>query len=114
MPTLVSALSAHAKLAQQTLDAEVLHESLSHLLRCRTEFDALNGLVNEGRLPEAVQSLEGLDRALSGAPVALAQSEAMVDMKVNQLLRTFTRRICFNDETATIQSSKGPRRGTAQ
>ncbi|KAI0042195.1 hypothetical protein FA95DRAFT_1500426 [Auriscalpium vulgare] len=81
IPTLLHALSAHAALAQQTEDAEVMHESLDHLLRCRTEFEALETLVGEGRLPEAVAASAAFEEQLGEAPVPLARSEALSQLR---------------------------------
>lgn len=85
VPTLLRALEAHSTLAQQALDSEVTYEALEHLLRCRQEFDILDGLVYEGKLPEAVDACRDIERLLGHAPTALANSDAMVQLKVSSL-----------------------------
>lgn len=82
VPTLIRALEAHSTLAQQALNSEVTYEALEHLLRCRQEFDTLDALVNEGKLPEAVDACRAMESLLGAAPVALASSNAMVQLKV--------------------------------
>lgn len=85
VPTLLRALEAHSTLAQQSLDSEVTYEALEHLLRCRQEFDTLDGLVDEGQLPEAVDACRDIEQLLGDAPTALANSDAMVQLKVSTL-----------------------------
>lgn len=82
VPTLLRALEAHSALAQQALDSEVTYEALEHLLRCRQEFDTLDELVNEGKLPEAVNACRDMEVLLGEAPMALASSDTMVQLKV--------------------------------
>ncbi|THH14983.1 hypothetical protein EW146_g5425 [Bondarzewia mesenterica] len=81
IPKLLHALSEHSSLVQFTLDAEVTHESLSHLLKCRTHFNDLDGLFKEGKLPEAVRACCDLEKALGEAPEALSRSEVMLELK---------------------------------
>lgn len=79
---MLRALEAHSTLAQQALDSEVIYEALAHLLRCRQEFNILDGLVNAGKLPEAVGTCRAMEHVLGDAPVALANSDAMIQLKV--------------------------------
>ncbi|KAI0061027.1 hypothetical protein BV25DRAFT_1782681, partial [Artomyces pyxidatus] len=80
IPSLLQSLASHASLAQQAKDTEVISDSLEHLLRCRTEFDALEGLVVDGRLAEAVHASARFEDTLNGAPAALARAEVLVQL----------------------------------
>jgi len=82
IPTLLSTLSAHSALAQKTLNAEVMHDALDHLLRCRTEFDMLESLVKDGKLPDAVECCSRLEDMLNTAPPALVRAKALAQLKV--------------------------------
>jgi len=82
VPTLVNALTTHAALAQDATNATITHAALSHLQRCRSEFDSLALLAQAGRLPEAVETCEGLDALLDEAPIPLNQADVVGDMKV--------------------------------
>ena len=79
---MVRALTAHATLAQESTDAKVNHEALSHLIQYRSSFASLSSLVEAGKLPEAVRDCERLERLLEGMPVPLKQTDVMVDLKV--------------------------------
>ncbi|KAF9073312.1 hypothetical protein BDP27DRAFT_1216330 [Rhodocollybia butyracea] len=81
VPSLVKTLTAHSALAQITTNARIKHEALSHLSRCRKEFLALEGLVQNGDLPEAVDTCLCMEQLLKDAPVALAQSNVLLDLK---------------------------------
>jgi len=82
IPTLLSTLSAHSALAQKTLDSEVTHDALDHLLRCRTEFNMLESLVKDGKLPDAVECCGRLEDMLNTAPPALVRAKALAQLKV--------------------------------
>ncbi|KAJ6515056.1 hypothetical protein C8R47DRAFT_1206403 [Mycena vitilis] len=81
IPTLVRSLAAHGTLAQQSTDAAVRHETLSHLLRCRTEFGSVLSLVQMGKLPQAVEACGEFDELLRDAPAHLHQTNVMMDLK---------------------------------
>ncbi|KAJ7696579.1 hypothetical protein B0H17DRAFT_1198090 [Mycena rosella] len=81
VPTLVRSLTAHASLAQQSADATVRHETLSHLLRCRTEFGSVLSLVQLGKLPQAVEACGEFEQMFRDAPAHLHQTNVMVDLK---------------------------------
>ncbi|KAJ7130610.1 hypothetical protein C8R44DRAFT_613672 [Mycena epipterygia] len=81
IPTLVRSLTAHATLAQQSTDAHVRHETLSHLLRFRTEFSSVLSLVQMGKLPQAVEACGEFEQLLQAAPAHLHQTNVMLDLK---------------------------------
>ncbi|GLB41696.1 putative centromere/kinetochore Zw10 [Lyophyllum shimeji] len=81
IPTLVGSLTAHARLAQESTDTRVEIETLSHLLKCRTTLRSLENLVNEGRLPEAVEVCRHMETLLQDAPAHLDETEVMGDVK---------------------------------
>ncbi|KAA1470237.1 hypothetical protein DENSPDRAFT_817768 [Dentipellis sp. KUC8613] len=115
IPSLLNALTQHAALAQQALDAEVAAESLEHLLRCRTAFDELEGLVVEGRLPEAVEACHPLEKELCAAPTALSKSKVLEALKHNfralkdrieeQLSNAYSRSIVVSSHEIIIRPS---------
>jgi centromere/kinetochore protein ZW10 len=82
IPTLIKSLTTHAALAQQSSNATITNDSLSHLQRCKSEFDSLSSLVQTGRLPEAVEASRGLGALLDEAPIPLNQADIMNDMMV--------------------------------
>jgi len=82
VPTLVQTLTTHAALAQQSTNAVITHNALSHLQRCRSKFNSPSSLVQAGRLPEAVETSGGLDALLDEAPMPLSQADVIHDLKV--------------------------------
>ncbi|GBE89597.1 hypothetical protein BKA93DRAFT_723614 [Sparassis latifolia] len=83
IPTLITALTQHASLSQETSDADVKYNALSHLLRCRGDFYNLSQLTHNGKLPQAVGACRDLDRLLGESPSPLGQSAIMLDLKRN-------------------------------
>ncbi|KAI0317156.1 hypothetical protein OF83DRAFT_1263778 [Amylostereum chailletii] len=123
VPTLLKALSEHAALAQRTRDAAVVHEALEYLLLCRKEFDHLDGLANEGRLPEAVEASSHLEKTIAAAPTALARSEPLLQLKNafravkdrvdEQLGDAYSRAVVISPRNMTIQPSVQVRHSSA-
>ncbi|KAF8075092.1 hypothetical protein FPV67DRAFT_1650064 [Lyophyllum atratum] len=81
IPTLIGNLTKHARLAQESTDTRVQHEALSHLLKCRRAFKRLEGLVNEGKLSEAVKVCKEMESLLQEVPAPLNQSNIMGDVR---------------------------------
>lgn len=79
---MLEALEAHKSLAQESLDADVLRDSLSHLLECRTQLDALQKLVDTGDLPQAVIMSQALGSLLIGVPAPLKDASVVAEMQV--------------------------------
>ena len=79
---LLAALRQHQVLAQASLDADVMHASLLHLAKCKTQFEELQVLTNTGDLPAAVLKCSELGSLLAGAPGPLAEATVAMDMKV--------------------------------
>ncbi|KAJ6581607.1 hypothetical protein B0H19DRAFT_930561 [Mycena capillaripes] len=115
VPTLIRSLTAHATLAQQSTDATVRHETLSHLLRCRTEFGSVLSLVQVGKLPQAVEACAEFDQRLQAAPAHLHQTNVMQDLKrkfqaaksrtEEQLSEAYTRSVAMSPKCLTITPS---------
>ncbi|KAJ7879914.1 hypothetical protein B0H14DRAFT_3082805 [Mycena olivaceomarginata] len=105
VPTLVRSLTAHATLAQESTDATVRHEALSHLLRCRKEFGSVLSLVQLGKLPQAIEA----------CGPHLHQTNVMLDLKrkfqaaksraEEQLSEAYTRSVTASPKCLTILPS---------
>lgn len=78
----MTSLTVHAALAQDTSDAEVIHEALSYLLQCRNAYSFIVSLVSAGNLPEAVKESANLQQLLDGLPGSLKQTTVIEDMEV--------------------------------
>ncbi|KAJ7917487.1 hypothetical protein B0H13DRAFT_2231393 [Mycena leptocephala] len=115
IPTLVQSLTTHATLAQESTDATVRHETLSHLLRCRKEFGGVLSLVQMGKLPEAVEACGEFDQVLRDAPAHLHQTNVILDLKrkfqaaksrtEEQLSDAYSRSITVSPKCLTILAS---------
>ncbi|KAG1770673.1 hypothetical protein EDD22DRAFT_977060 [Suillus occidentalis] len=81
VPVLLEALEAHQSLAQESLNADVLSDSLSHLMECRTQLDALQKLVDAGDLPQAVAACQALSSLLISAPGPLKDASVVSAMQ---------------------------------
>ena len=78
----MTSLTVHAALAQDTSDAEAIHEALSYLLQCRNAYSSVVSLVSAGKLPEAIENSANMQRLLDGLPESLKQTVAIEDLKV--------------------------------
>ncbi|KAF7356519.1 Dsl1-C domain-containing protein [Mycena venus] len=115
IPILVRSLTTHATLAQESADATVRHETLSHLLRCRAEFGSVLSLVQMGKLPQAVEACGKFDQLLQNAPAHLHQTNVMLDIKrkfqaaksraEEQLSEAYSRSVTVSPKCLTILSS---------
>ncbi|KAF9466111.1 Centromere/kinetochore Zw10-domain-containing protein [Collybia nuda] len=113
--TLLGNLTSHARLAQEASDAQVKFEALSHLLRCKTSFQALTTLIQAGKLSEAAEACDHLNTLLEGTPTHLNQTGIMVDLKTkfraaharieDQLSDALSRSIIIAPTELTILSS---------
>lgn len=79
---MVNTLAVHATLAQETSDAEAIHEAFSCLLQCRNAYSSVASLVSAGRLPEAVEESVNVRKLLDGLPESLNQTTVVEDLKV--------------------------------
>lgn len=79
---MVTSLTAHAALAQDSSDAEAIHEALSYLLHCRNAYSSVMSLVSAGKLPEAVKESAVVQQLLDGLPDSLRQTTVIEDLKV--------------------------------
>ncbi|KAJ7091428.1 hypothetical protein B0H15DRAFT_778155 [Mycena belliarum] len=77
----IRTMTAHASLAQQSADASICYQTLSHLLRSRTEYGTLLSLVQRGKLPQAVVACGEFEQLLQDAPAQLHQTNVMLDLK---------------------------------
>ena len=78
----MTTLTTHAALAQDTSDAEAIHEALSYLLECRNAYSSVVSLVSAGKLPEAVKESANVQQLLDGLPESLKQTTVAEDLKV--------------------------------
>ncbi|KAF8634600.1 hypothetical protein AX17_004189 [Amanita inopinata Kibby_2008] len=83
IPTVTQSLATHAALAQETTNASVWYQALSHLSKCRDRYKELETLIQSGRLPDARHTCAELDVLLNSAPVALERAKVMADCKRN-------------------------------
>ncbi|KDR80702.1 hypothetical protein GALMADRAFT_241105 [Galerina marginata CBS 339.88] len=81
IPTLVSTLEKHSALAQEASDAEAIFEASSYLLTCRNRYSALVSLVQQGKLPEAVNASEEVQQLVDGVPMYIKQTEVVIDLR---------------------------------
>ena len=79
----MTSLTVHAALAQDTSDAEAIHEALSYLLQCRNAYSSVMSLVSAGKLPEAVKESANIQQLLDGLPESLKQTAVIEDLKVS-------------------------------
>ncbi|KAG2128568.1 hypothetical protein DEU56DRAFT_741952 [Suillus clintonianus] len=81
VPVLLEALEAHQLLAQESLNANVLSDSLSHLSECRAQLDALQKLVDAGDLPPASIACHALKSLLISVPGPLKDASVVSEMQ---------------------------------
>ncbi|KAK0489171.1 Centromere/kinetochore Zw10-domain-containing protein [Armillaria novae-zelandiae] len=115
IPTLLHSLTEHAALVQENTDANVLHDCLSHLLRCRTKLESLESLVNVGNLPDAVVISQEMEDLLTDVPPPLVHSDVLVNLKnkfcsakartEDQLSEAYTRIISVSPESFIVRPS---------
>ncbi|KAJ7577020.1 hypothetical protein C8J56DRAFT_378047 [Mycena floridula] len=115
IPTLVGSLKVHASLAQESTDAEVLHEMLAQMLRCYSEFQHVSSLVREGKLSEAAKASKSLDSVLSDSSASLTETSVIMDLKRNfnatkarteeQLSHAYSKSVVILDSVVTILPS---------
>ncbi|KAK0188663.1 hypothetical protein F5146DRAFT_1002724 [Armillaria mellea] len=115
IPTLIHSLTEHATLVQENTDANVLHDCLSHLLRCRTKLESLDGLVNAGKLPDAVAAYNEMEVLLTDVALPLVHSDVLVNLKnkfrsakartEDQLSEAYTRIISVSPESFIVRPS---------
>ena len=82
IPTLISTLTRHAELAQEAADAEAMNDALSYLARCKQEIQDLTGLVEDGKLPEAVERYKNVEKLLAQHQPSLVGTTVYVDLQV--------------------------------
>jgi protein transport protein DSL1/ZW10 len=82
VPTLISALTRHAALAQEAADAAAMSVAVAYLARCKTKMRELVGLVESGKLPEAVEKCHEVEGLLGEHVPSLQGTEVYVDLQV--------------------------------
>ncbi|KAI9456935.1 hypothetical protein HD554DRAFT_2177861 [Boletus coccyginus] len=90
-PTLLAALRTHQALAQASLNADVLHASLAHLVECKTQLAQAQHLVESGDLPAAVPASAKLAQLLDTTPSPLGEASVISDIRSR--LRVLTNRL---------------------
>ncbi|KAG1881120.1 hypothetical protein F4604DRAFT_1746558 [Suillus subluteus] len=91
VPVLLEALEAHQLLAQESLDADVLSDALSHISDYRAQLDALQKLVDAGDLPPAVVACHALSSLLVSVPGPLKDASVVSEMQAR--LRVLNNRV---------------------
>lgn len=81
IPNLMTTLTKHSALAQETANAGVTYEALYHALECRNGYTTVTSLTHLGKLPDAVAGCEGLQKLVEGAPGSLKKAAVMEDVK---------------------------------
>ncbi|KAJ7281438.1 hypothetical protein C8J57DRAFT_1433387 [Mycena rebaudengoi] len=114
IPTVLRSLTAHSALTQESAVAAVRHQTLSHLLRCRTEFGTLLSLVQLGKLPQAVGACGEFEQLLQAAPNHLHQTKVILDLKrkfqaaksraEEQLSEAYSRSVVVSPKSFAISS----------
>ncbi|KAI0675819.1 hypothetical protein C8Q78DRAFT_1006690 [Trametes maxima] len=115
VPSLLSVLTSHSTLTQETADARARHDALSHLLQCRNELKRLTRLVEEGELPDATKFGASLDGTIISAPASLQSSEVMSDLMrrctalrnrtEEQLMQAYSRSIVISASEIVVRPS---------
>ena len=82
VPSLITSLTRHASLAQETEDANALREAMSYLAECKEAMRGLTDLVESGRLPEAVEKYQQTEHLLARQQPSLFGTEVYVDLQV--------------------------------
>ncbi|KAL4065838.1 hypothetical protein J3A83DRAFT_4261051 [Scleroderma citrinum] len=78
---LLAALRQHQVLAQASLNADVIHASLLHLSKCKTQLETVQKLADTGDLPAAVLRCAEFGSLLAAAPGPLPEATVTADMK---------------------------------
>ncbi|CAK5267741.1 unnamed protein product [Mycena citricolor] len=115
IPKLIRTLTAHATLAQQSVDATYRHQTVAFLLRARGEFGSLLSLVQLGKLPQAIGACGEFERLLQAAPAHSNEMAVMADLKrrfhaaksrtEEQLSEAYIRSVSSAPKCLKIQSS---------
>ncbi|CAL1714224.1 unnamed protein product [Somion occarium] len=115
IPRLVMTLTQHATLAQDVSDSDVRFNALLHLSQCKKQLGELTSLTQQGKLPEAVQASEVMDRLLAECPEPLDSAEVMHNLKrtaraakdraLEQLNEAYSRCIVISAEEFLIRTS---------
>ena len=82
VPTLINTLTRHSSLSQETEDALALNNAMSYLARCKQEMRDLAGLVESGKLPEAVDRYQDVEHVLAEQQPSLQGTGVYVDLQV--------------------------------
>lgn len=82
VPTLINTLTRHSSLAQEAADAIAINDAISYLAKCKQEMQDLTGLVESGKLPEAVERYQAVERLLAQQQPSLLGTEVYVDLQV--------------------------------
>jgi centromere/kinetochore protein ZW10 len=99
-------LGDHAKLAQESVDAEVKYEAISHLQQCRVKLIYLESLILAGKLSDAVQAHVDMDLWFEQAPMSLSQTNVILDAKVRQVFAGMF--LTYALSKAEVPSCEGP------
>lgn len=84
VPQLITSLTKHAALSQDATDARVRQASLSYLAECKSRLQDLERLVQDGRLPDAMDACNVFESLLTRAPSPLQETALLGDIKVRK------------------------------
>lgn len=113
VPHLITDLTRHAALAQETADADVKQVAIAHLAQCRAAMQKLERLVKDGRLPDAMAECAEVESLLARLPAPLEDTPLLTDLKVRTaFVRLTSRQLTL--WVAFIPRLKRPDRRTAE
>jgi len=75
-------MKMHSTLVQQERHANTLNLCLQHLARCRDEYAHVEALLQQGRIPQAVATVDLLTQLIRTCPPPLDASNVVIDLKV--------------------------------
>ncbi|KIY62088.1 hypothetical protein CYLTODRAFT_494881 [Cylindrobasidium torrendii FP15055 ss-10] len=122
-PVLKQTLSEHASLRDQTCQASTLYDCLDHLHRFQADLSALNTLICDGQLAQAVKVYRTMDSMLDAQPAPLSRSLIMGDLRSkfrathtraeDQLSDAYNRSIIVSATQLLVEPSVQVRQSTA-
>ncbi|KAF9038459.1 hypothetical protein BJ165DRAFT_1531549 [Panaeolus papilionaceus] len=115
LPVLFQTLTEHSLLQQRASDAQTVSESLFYLLRCRNLYTSIHGLVQAGKLPEAVSEGRQWHELVQHLPDGLSGTTIMSDVKTkfsalmaraeDQLNDTYSKAVQLSPTSIQVRTS---------
>jgi len=82
-------MKVHSTVVQQERHTNILNLCLQHLARCKGEYENVEGLLDQGRAPEAAARVDSLMHLIRTCPPPLDASKIVTDLKVRALIHPF-------------------------